>query len=1323
MLKTHLRDFAQLGVADRGFVLRATRLLTAFILDKGRGFNAYLMHEVLDTLSLVLGGTPSSRPFFILSLANCITERPKCDEELEYFDNGSDFSSRLIDLLFQAKSLPIHAGLIPPQTPLRSGLAATAYRTLISAYKVSDAVWTAFSTDERSVTLHAQLMLDNDTDFSARVSHAIANLFDGQDSSRELRDFYWRALYPCIPQAMSTAYTSGNYFALANKVLESFDPTQREESWARELVEGLNSQLWSYQHSESPPLLTGDRAMIGLLRLFSKAVGILKKKNKGLRPLDGLPCQLFRRLLFPPPSDTQHRPLVQEEIRGIVYDLIKTSFVLEADYNELVSITLDAALGSVRDPGAGFPGMSEWMRPACNAAGLTNLGMTCYMNSLLQQLFGNLQFRKFILDQHVVDFHKQDILFRVQQLFAHMQDSVRPFADTGDLAAALNVQVGIQEDVHTFYTTLLSRLEDAMPDKESRRALTSFFTGKSVTQIKGDCGHVSSREEPFTELSITVKNKASLHDSLTEFVQGEPLEGANKYMCMSCESENDGRLVNALRRTCLDEVPNSLTVCLKRFAFENILDGENKVNDRFEFPAEIDMTPYNRSHLENPDADRVPDVFELVGVIVHQGSLSYGHYWSYVRVPGPPNLYRSPWLHLEDGKTYSVGGGIQEVQEQCFGGLRWSDGTERADSAYVLFYQRKSYISEAGGLNAVARHLQIDQQILPTVPVQNLAEEGVDKDNAWRVRIALLFTGQFSEFLRWLLAQYPLKLKSRQDAIESLEDSDESQADLSRADEELDARMGELIVTYMLRIFLPDPKYEKKLPDLMSSLTTVLDSNPELAAHIVRHFGRDQFGCDTISRHRSSKVRSDLFGFIDTCLASVRDVSFEYYGELASMTIKAHSNLLHNTFGHNAGSTVDTFPHCWREYLAFAANFAKTGSDETSLVLEQGYLGWINEMILYPWDPRTKKRHMALGNYLKSCNVDRSPLYDFLYDLFDGHVDLSEYSARYIVPGDREQTPRGWRLQAEEIDPLLVQNPKLDRPTTGLLLDTGVHYCWTKNIRWKDYAPGKLIGLLIGDSNNEVIAERMWVYVKIQNDREDKELDPLLYMTLHICLRMQNVAGGMQRCKDLLENLSKNLVLWDGRERKSLWFLREAYKLAPEAVVQSLPTWAPKFLLAEHALSRQATTDCLKDLFFGPPSVQDDLLEATRLRSTRRFVTKCQPELTLARQQNLRRGRYECMITAMKHASDYLIALQDEIQQHQEHAIAIPNPVLVEYDEAKPIISRLMDYLEGLGDWEPETILATRTLGIRRSVEVDESDELDESDADVEDVMSEVSGY
>jgi ubiquitin carboxyl-terminal hydrolase 34 len=1279
------------------------------------------MHEVLETLSLVLRGTPPSGLFSILSLANCVAERPKCDEELEYFDNGSDFSSRLIELLFQAKSLPVGSGLLRPQTPLRSGLAAAAYRTLISAYEVSDAVWTAFTTDATVVTLHAQLILDKDIDFSARVSHPIANLFDGQTSSRELQDFYWRVLYPCIPQAMSATYMSESYFAIANKVLDSFDPTQREESWARELVEGLNSQLWSYQHSESPPLFTSDRAMTGLLRLFSRAVGILKKKNKG--PLDGLPLQLFRHLLFPPSTDTQHRPLVQEEIRGIVYDLIRTSFVLEADYNELVNLALEAAQGSVRDPGAGFPGMSEWMRPACNASGLTNLGMTCYMNSLLQQLFANLQFRKFILDQEVMDFNRQDILFRVQQLFANMQDSVKPYAETGDLAAALNVQVGIQEDVHTFYTTLLSRLEDAMPDKESRRALTSFFTGKSVTQIKGDCGHVSSREEPFTELSITVKNKASLHDSLNEFVQGEPLEGSNKYMCMSCESENDGRLVNALRRTCLDEVPNSLTVCLKRFAFENILDGENKVNDRFEFPAEIDMSLYNRSHLENPDANREPDVFELVGVIVHQGSLSYGHYWSYVRVSGPPNLYRCPWMYLEDGRSFQCGGGIQEVQEQCFGGLRWSDGTERPDSAYVLFYQRKSYVSEADGLNAVARHLQIDQQILPTVPVQNLVEEGVDKDNTWRVRIALLFSNQFSEFLKWLLEQYPLKLKSRRDAIESLEDSDVTQADHESTNDELDARIGELIVTYVLRIFLPDPKSEKKLPDLMSSLNIVMDSNPAIAAHIGRHFARDQFGCDTISRHRSWKVRSDLFGFIETCLASVRHVSSECYDELASMVIKAHSYLLHNAVGIANGSTLDTFPHCWREYFAFAANFAKIGSKETSLVLEQGYLGWIYEMILFPWDPKTKKRHMALTNNLKSGTVDRSPLYDFLHDLFDGHVDLSDYSAQYLIPGDRELTSRGWRLREEEIDPLLMQNPKLDRPSTSLLFDTGVHHCSLKGIRWKDYAPGKLVGLLVGYSNNEVLSERIWDYMKIQYDREEKELDPLLYMTLHICLRLQNVAGGTQRCKDLLEQLSRNLLLWESRERKSLWFFREAYLLAPEAVVQSLPIWAPKFLTVENVQSRQATSDCLKDIIFGPAPMQDDLLEATRIRSTRRFVSKCQQDLDNARQRSERRGRHECMITAMKHASDYLIALQEEIQHQQEHGISISNRVMVEYDEVKPYVSMLVDYLEGLGDWEPETILPTRTLGIRRSVEVDDSDELDESDADVEDVMSEVSGY
>lgn len=1242
------------------------------------------------------------------SFTNNDTERPQNGQELQYFEKSSELSSRLVRLLFQAKSLPTSE---LPQTQLRNSLVAEIYSAVILAYKHSNAVWQSFTQDGAVVQLHGQILIDADVDFSDQVSKAIENVLHDEDISRECVEFYWQVLYPSLDDALSSSYLSESYFRLINKILDHLGSMDCQELWINQLVEELSSKVWAYKHLDSPPLLTSDRAMLGLLRLFSKAVGILKKKQKSSRLLAGLPSKLYRHFLFPSSDNPQLRPLVQEETRTIVYDLIKTTCTMQTDYDDLVAQSVDAVKGSVKLVNAVFPGMPEWIRPAHNASGLTNLGMTCYMNSLLQQLFGNLQFRKFILDQAIVNEERQATLAHVQQLFASMQDSIDPRTETARLATALNVQVGVQDDVHTFYTTLLSRLEESMPDRESKQRLNSFFTGKSVTQIRGDCGHVSSKEEPFTELSITVKNKASLHESLDEFVQGEPLEGANKYMCMNCGTANEGLLVNALRRTCLDSVPNGLTFCLKRFAFENILDGENKVNDRFEFPAEIDMSRYKRSHLEEPNDPSEPDMFELVGVIVHQGSLSYGHYWSYVRVPGAQNIYRFPWMILEDSKYLPCTQGIQEVQENCFGGLQWSDGSERADSAYVLFYQRKSYIADADRLNTVDKVYQRDHQVLPKINLPDSIQSTINGMNDWRVRIGVMFQDQFAEFIQWLLHRYPEAIQLRRNAISALEETDPERLELETADAELDARMGVLITTYILRIFVPEPHCEERIDQLIKSVTNVVRLKPAIATHICHCFTEDDFGFATIIRLGSAKVRSELLQFFFTCLMIMREDNPEGYERTAFSFITQHAGFLNNR--------IDYQHRSWREYFNIAAKFARTGIEETRTVLSCGYLQWILDVLFLLYDPKSKMRHTFLWKHCKTNFTDRTALYEFLHDLLDGLVDLSELPVDSDGPG-RVQTARGWQLLEDEANRIVTRNPKADR-STALLIELGVHQCLKPSpSEWKEYAPGKLIGLLVGEKTHHMISETICDLMRIQIDVEEQELDPLLCMTLHILLQLPKVNGGLERCYGLMETLCNNIVLWHSRERRSLLFFREAFALTPGVVVRYFAKWADKFLVAQKQADRQLAAETLKETIFGPAPLQDESLEAFRIAGTRQFLTKCDKTLKPAYGRRENRALYEPMITAFRHASEYLLALGKAIEKRREEGGEIAPGVAVEYEETKTMATTAVRILEGFRDWKPATALPTRSIGVRQSVEIDDSEELD-TDADGEDDFSEVS--
>jgi hypothetical protein len=101
-----------------------------------------------------------------------------------------------------------------------------------------------------------------------------------------------------------------------------------------------------------------------------------------------------------------------------------------------------------------------------------------------------------------------------------------------------------------------------------------------------DCPHRSSRAEIFYALSLTVKNKKTILESLDEFVQGahglqaplpspalclspswpgtgEMLQGDNAYKCSPCDKK-----VDTLKRQVIKRPPRVLVCHLKRFHFD-----------------------------------------------------------------------------------------------------------------------------------------------------------------------------------------------------------------------------------------------------------------------------------------------------------------------------------------------------------------------------------------------------------------------------------------------------------------------------------------------------------------------------------------------------------------------------------------------------------------------------------------------------------------------------------------------------------------------------------------------------------------------------------
>ncbi|KAK5275155.1 hypothetical protein LTR40_013539, partial [Exophiala xenobiotica] len=211
-----------------------------------------------------------------------------------------------------------------------------------------------------------------------------------------------------------------------------------------------------------------------------------------------------------------------------------------------------------------------------------------------------------------------------------------------------------------------------------------------VQQVKSkECEHISERLEPFSAVQVEIKGKARLEDSLRAYVEGEVLQGENKYSCTSC-----GRHVDAVKRACLKDVPDNLIFNLKRFDYDIMTGMRTKVNDEFQFPDTLDIAPYTLARLSDESASDEPDYFQLTGVIVHSGTADSGHYYSFIRQRPSIKPIENSWVQFNDQDVTVFD--PSQMRENCFGGSADAGfyHLPKFYSAYMLFYQRTSSIQK-----------------------------------------------------------------------------------------------------------------------------------------------------------------------------------------------------------------------------------------------------------------------------------------------------------------------------------------------------------------------------------------------------------------------------------------------------------------------------------------------------------------------------------------------------------------------------------------------------------------------------------------------------
>eukprot|EP01147_Barroeca_monosierra_P004541 gene4541-8565_t len=358
--------------------------------------------------------------------------------------------------------------------------------------------------------------------------------------------------------------------------------------------------------------------------------------------------------------------------------------------------------------------------------GLANQGATCYLNSLLQSLYMTPEFRNAVYRSEAQSQDETSIPAELQKLFLRLQTSKQRAVDTKDITKSFGWDTSEafqQHDVQELLRVLFDALEEEWCETPLNKTIQELYEGEMLDYVKcTECNYESARTDKFMDIPLVIKPFGSnremknVEEAMTKFIEVEKMEGDNQYHCERCNKK-----VDALKGLKFKSFPYILTLQLKRFDFDYVTLRRIKLNSRFEFPLELDVTPYLSSDAEHNNNDErdtksfhhCPSqlqerreaaiakgcLYELFSVLIHRGSALGGHYYAYIK-----SLDDGIWRCFNDSSVTEIKEkDIAEAYGGVYGGYAWS-----STSGYMLMYRRIDPHSNAKftTVNDLPKHLR-----------------------------------------------------------------------------------------------------------------------------------------------------------------------------------------------------------------------------------------------------------------------------------------------------------------------------------------------------------------------------------------------------------------------------------------------------------------------------------------------------------------------------------------------------------------------------------------------------------------------------------------
>ncbi|PYH91942.1 ubiquitin C-terminal hydrolase [Aspergillus ellipticus CBS 707.79] len=360
--------------------------------------------------------------------------------------------------------------------------------------------------------------------------------------------------------------------------------------------------------------------------------------------------------------------------------------------------------------------------------GLTNFGVTCYINSTLQCLSATVMLSKFFIDnrfRYYVQKNWKGSQGVMPGLYANLirslwKNDVEVIMPTSfrNFCGRLNQEWAIdrQQDSKEFFDFVVDCLHEDLNlnwqrtplrpltfEEEMQRErmpvpkvskiewdrychreesfISSLFAGQHASRLRcTTCQRTSTTYEAFYSISVEIPptGTGDIYQCLSSYCQEEMLSGDEVWKCPYCKCERV-----ATKQIIITRAPQILVVHFKRFSASKTQTAR-KIHTPIDFPLHglrmddfvfSPQTPGSANGmLQDPIASTVPPfTYDAYGVLRHIGSsMGSGHYISLVR-----DAQRQCWRRFDDDRVVDFNPRDLRPKERL-----------QNEQAYIVFYER-----------------------------------------------------------------------------------------------------------------------------------------------------------------------------------------------------------------------------------------------------------------------------------------------------------------------------------------------------------------------------------------------------------------------------------------------------------------------------------------------------------------------------------------------------------------------------------------------------------------------------------------------------------